>query len=141
MASTPSAKNDIPARQIFVAVRYRISPMTYILLHNPGCSNSRNGLSLLEDKGVKVEIRKYMNASEQLSEDELRDIAAKMGGVSPHEFSRPKNIKSEGLKEDMTDDELFAAMAANPKIIQRPIGINGDKAVLGRPNEKLLDIV
>lgn len=115
--------------------------MTYIYLHNPACSNSRNGLVLLEEKGVTVEIRKYMNASEQLSEDELRDIAQKMGGVSPHEFSRPKNIKSEGLKEDMTDDELFAAMAKNPKIIQRPIGIKADKAVLGRPNEKLLDIV
>lgn len=115
--------------------------MTYILLHNPGCSNSRNGLALLEEKGVKVEVRKYMNASERLSEDELREIATKMGGVSPHDFSRPKNIKSEGLKEDMSDDELFAAMAENPKIIQRPIGINGGKAVLGRPNEKLLDIV
>ena len=115
--------------------------MTYTLLHNPSCSNSRNGLALLQEKGVEVEVRKYMNASERLSEDELRDIAKKMGGVSPHEFSRPKNIKSEGLKEDMTDDELFAAMAENPKFIQRPIGINGDKAVLGRPNETLLEIV
>ncbi len=115
--------------------------MTYTLLHNPGCSNSRNGLALLEDKGVKVEVRKYMNVSEQLTEAELRDIAKQMGGVSPHEFSRPKNIKSEGLKENMTDDELFAAMAANPKIIQRPIGIHNGKAVLGRPNEKLLEIV
>ena len=115
--------------------------MTNILLHNPSCSNSRKGLALLEEKGVAFEVRKYMNASEQLSEDELRDIASKMGGVSPHAFSRPKNIESEGLKADMSDDELFAAMAANPKIIQRPILIAGDKAILGRPPEKLLEIV
>ncbi len=115
--------------------------MTYVLLHNPACSNSRNGLALLEEKGVDVEVRKYMNASDKLSEEELRNIAKMMGDVSPHEFSRPKNIQSEGLKEDMTDDELFAAMADNPKIIQRPIGICNGKAALGRPNEKLLDIL
>ena len=115
--------------------------MTYILLHNPSCSNSRKGLALLEERGVKPTVRKYMNVSEQLSEEELRDIARKMGGVSPHVFSRPKNIESEGLKPNMTDDELFAAMARNPKIIQRPIGVHGDRAALGRPPEKLLDIV
>lgn len=115
--------------------------MSYILLHNPSCGASKKGVAFLEERGVVFTIRKYMNASERLSEDELRDIAKKMGGVSPHEFSRPKNIVSEGLKQDMSDDELFAAMADNPKIIQRPILISDDKAMLGRPVEKFLEIL
>ena len=105
--------------------------MTYTLLHNPSCGSSKKGLALLEEKGVEVTVRKYMNASERLSEEELRDIAAMMGDVSPHAFSRPKNIVSEGLPEDMSDDALFAAMAENPKIIQRPIGIKDGKGRAG----------
>ena len=53
--------------------------MTYILLHHSGCSTSRNGLALLEENGVTPEVRKYMNASERLSVDELKDIAKKLG--------------------------------------------------------------
>ena len=78
--------------------------------------------------------------SELLSEDELRDIARKMGKVSPRTFLREKDAAKFGLAEDASDDEVFAAMAAEPRLIQRPIGINGRKAVLGRPNERLLDI-
>lgn len=114
--------------------------MTYTLIHNPGCGSSKKGLALLQEHGVEPEIRKYMNRSEQLSEDELREIARKMGGVSPREFLRHKDADKEGIGADASDDELFAAMAANPKLIQRPIGVNGDRAVLGRPNERLLEI-
>lgn len=115
--------------------------MGYILIHNPGCGSSKKGLALLEEKGVDVEVRKYASKTAQLSEDELRDIAAKMGGVSPREFMREKDAEKAGLAADADDDAIFAAMAENPKLIQRPIGINGDKAVLGRPNEKLLEII
>ncbi len=115
--------------------------MAYVLIHNPGCGSSKKGLQVLEEAGVQPEIRKYMLVAERLSEDELREIATKMGGVSPREFMREKDAERAGLAEDASDDEVFAAMAANPKLIQRPIGINGDKAVLGRPNARLLEIV
>lgn len=115
--------------------------MTYILIHNPGCGSSKKGLAVLEEAGVEPEIRKYMLKASRLTEDELRDIAKKMGNVSPREFWREKDAMAHGLAEDASDDEIFAAMAANPKIIQRPIGINGKKAVLGRPNARLLEIV
>lgn len=115
--------------------------MAYILIHHTGCGSSKKGLALLQEKGVEPEIRKYMNAGERLSEDELRDIAAKMGGVSPREFLREKDAEKAGLATDASDDEVFSAMAADPKLIQRPIGIHGDKAVLGRPNDRLLEIV
>lgn len=113
--------------------------MSYILIHHTGCGSSKKGLALLQENGVEPEIRKYMNASTRLSEDELRDIAAKMG-EGPRAFLRTKDAEKFGLAEDASDDAVFAAMAEEPKLIQRPIGINGSKAVLGRPNEKLLEI-
>ena len=115
--------------------------MTYTLIHNPSCGSSKKGLALLEEKGVEVTVRKYATKTAQLSEDELRDIAAKMGGVSPREFLRDKDAEKAGLAPDASDDAVFAAMAENPKLIQRPIGIHGDKAVLGRPNDRLLEIL
>ncbi|MEM9304770.1 MAG: ArsC/Spx/MgsR family protein, partial [Pseudomonadota bacterium] len=67
-------------------------------------------------------------------------IASQMGGVSPREFMRAKDAEKAGLGENASDDEVFAAMAENPRLIQRPIGINGGKAVVGRPNDRLLEI-
>lgn len=115
--------------------------MTYIVLHNPSCSTSRNGLALLDEKGVTYDVRKYMNAGEALSVAELKDIATKLGASSPREFLRAKDAVKFELPEAATDEEVYAAMADNPRLIQRPIGINGDKAALGRPIEHLLDIV
>ena len=114
--------------------------MTYILIHNPGCGSSKKGLALLQENGIEPEVRKYMNAGERLSVEELKDIAKKMGGVSPREFLRDKDAQKFDIPPTLDDEKLFEAMAENPKLIQRPIGINGDKAVLGRPNEKLLEI-
>ncbi|MEO1552713.1 MAG: ArsC/Spx/MgsR family protein [Pseudomonadota bacterium] len=115
--------------------------MTYTLIHHTGCGSSKKGLMLLQENGIEPDIRKYMNASERLSIDELKDIAKKMGGVSPREFLRVKDAEKFDLPESASDEEVFAAMAENPKLIQRPIGMNGNKAVLGRPNSKLLEIL
>ena len=115
--------------------------MTYILIHNPGCGTSRKGLALLQENGVEPQLRKYTNVSARLTVDELKDIAKKMGGVSPREFMRVKDAAAAGLPASASDEDVFAAMAEHPKLIQRPIGINGENAVLGRPKEKLLDIL
>lgn len=115
--------------------------MAYVLIHHTGCGSSKKGLALLQENGVEPEVRKYMNKSEMLSEDELRDIAQKMSASSPRSFLRSNDAEKLGLTDAASDDEVFAAMAADPRLIQRPIGINGSKAVLGRPNEKLLEII
>ena len=114
--------------------------MTYTLLHHTGCSTSRNGLALLQENGVEPEVRKYMNASERLTVVELKEIAAQMDASSPREFLRDKDAKKFDLPEDASDEQVYAAMAENPKLIQRPIGIKDGKAALGRPVEKLLEI-
>jgi arsenate reductase (glutaredoxin) len=115
--------------------------MSYILIHNPGCGSSKKGLEILEAAGVHPEIRRYMLVAERLSIEELKDIAVKMGNVSPRTFMRDKDAADVGLATDADDEVVFAAMAKNPKLIQRPLGINGDKAVLGRPNSALLSII
>jgi arsenate reductase (glutaredoxin) len=115
--------------------------MTYILIHNPGCGSSKKGLEVLQAAGIEPEIRKYMLVAERLNVDELKDIAAKMGGVSPKVFLREKNALDAGVDPNGDDETIYLAMAKNPGLIQRPIGINGDKAVLGRPNAALLSII
>lgn len=114
--------------------------MPYTLIHHTGCGSSKKGLALLQENGIEPTLRKYMNKTELLSEEELRSIAKKMGSGGPRAFLREKDAVKLGLADSASDDEVFAAMAADPRLIQRPIGINGRKAVLGRPNEKLLDI-
>lgn len=115
--------------------------MAYELLHHTGCGTSRKGLALLQENGVEPEVRKYMNASSQLSETELRELAKLLGNVSPREFLRAKDAVKFDLPESASDDDVFAAMAKEPRLIQRPIGIHKGKAVLGRPHERLLDII
>lgn len=115
--------------------------MSYILIHNPGCGSSKKGLALLQENGIEPEVRKYTGATNRLSLAELKDIAKKMGNVSPRAFLREKDAAKFDLPETASDEDVFAAMVDNPKLIQRPIGVNGDKAVLGRPNSALLDIV
>lgn len=115
--------------------------MTYTLIHNTGCGSSKKGLALLQEAGVEVTVRKYTTSTGKLSLEEIRDLARKMGDVSPRVFLREKDAIKIGLPETATDEEVFAAMAENPRLIQRPIGIKGDKAVLGRPNERLLEIL
>ena len=114
--------------------------MTYILLHHTGCSTSRKGLALLQENGIEPEVRKYMNAGEALSVEELKEIAQKLGGVSPRAFLREKDAVKFELPESASDDEVYAAMVDNPRLIQRPLGIKGAKAALGRPIENLLEI-
>ncbi len=115
--------------------------MTYTLLHHPGCSTSRKGLALLQENGIEPEVRKYMNAGEALSVDELKDIAKQLGATSPHAFLREKDAVKFDLPATATDDQVYDAMVDNPRLIQRPIGIKGQKAALGRPIEQLLEIV
>lgn len=115
--------------------------MPYVLIHNPGCGSSKKGLEILQAAGVEPEIRLYMLVANRLSVSELKDIALKMGGVSPRTFLRDKDAAAAGLSPDADDETVFAAMAKNPKLIQRPLGIHGDRAVLGRPNANLLTLI
>ena len=115
--------------------------MTYLLLHHPGCSTSRKGLALLQENGIEPDVRKYMNAGEALSVDDLKDIAEKLGRRVTARFLREKDAKKFELPDSADDEAVYAAMVGQSATDQRPIGINGNKAALGRPIENLLHII
>lgn len=115
-----------------------MSPKIY---HNPRCSKSRQTLAMLEEKGVSPEIVKYLETPP--SEAELKEILELLG-IGPRELMRRKEVeyKAQGLDdESLSDEALIKAMVATPKLIERPIVIANGKAALGRPPEKVLDII
>ncbi|NIZ59960.1 arsenate reductase (glutaredoxin) [Sedimentitalea sp. CY04] len=104
--------------------------------HNPRCSKSRAGLALLQEKDVEVETRLYLKDAPSLKE--IKQVQAALG-VAPFDMMRSKDalFKEMGLSKESSQAELQAAMADHPALIERPIAILGDKAVIGRPTEAL----
>lgn len=113
-----------------------------ILYHNPNCSKSRKTLDLLNNKGIDFEVIEYLNNPP--SKSELKNICDKLN-LKPIELIRTnEKIFSElGLSKDdnKTDKEWFNIMSNNPILIERPIFISNDKAVIGRPPENALTIL
>lgn len=115
--------------------------MTIEIYHNPRCSKSRATLELLHEKGIEPEIREYLK--QVPTADELKAVLAKLG-FAPRDLLRTKEAeyKEAGLDNpNLDDDAVIAAMIAYPKLIERPIVINGDKARIGRPPEQVLEIL
>lgn len=108
--------------------------------HNPRCSKSRQTLALLQERGIEPEQRFYL--TDGPSVDEIRAVLD-MLGKQPVEIMRVKDalFKELGLTKDSPDDDLIAAMAANPALIERPIVIANGKAAMGRPPEAVLEIL
>jgi len=113
---------------------------TVTLLHNPRCSKSRQALALLEAAGVGVEVRRYLD--EPLDRAELEALRAKLGGAVL-DWTRVKEaaFKDAGLTRASQDAEVLDAMAAHPILMERPVAILGDRAVVGRPPERVHDLL
>jgi arsenate reductase len=111
------------------------------IYHNPRCSKSRQTLELLRARGVEPEVIRYLETPPDAAT--LRDLLAKLG-ISARELVRKGEPEycSAGLdRDDCSEAELIAAMAAHPTLIERPIVVAGVRAVLGRPPENVLDIL
>jgi len=110
------------------------------IYHNPRCSKSRQTLSLIQEKGNDVEVIEYLNAIP--SEKELSEII-KLLGIKPEQLLRKgEAVYKENFKgKTLTDNEWIKAMIQYPKLIERPIVISGNKAVLGRPPENVLELL
>lgn len=110
------------------------------LYHNPRCSKSREALQILQQANEPVEVVLYLK--DPLSEGALKKITQQLG-VSAIELIRKnepvwkQNYKGKSLSED----ELITAMVNNPKLIERPIAIKNDKAVIGRPPSEVLKVL
>lgn len=110
------------------------------IYHNPRCSKSRQGLAILEKSNNDFEIVKYLDAIP--TEKELKEIIDLLG-ISPIQLVRKnEKIWKENFRgKELLDTEIITAMVENPKLIERPIVINGTKAVIGRPPETILEII
>jgi len=106
------------------------------IYHNPRCSKSRNALALLEEKGLEIEVVKYLETTP--SKEELKEILTILG-CSAKELIRTKEkiYKELGLEDVSDEDKLIDAMVTNPKLIERPIIFKDNNAVIGRPLENI----
>jgi arsenate reductase len=110
------------------------------IYHNNRCSKSRKGVQLLEESGKEFEIIKYLENIP--TQEELTNIISILK-ISPIELVRKnEKIWKENFKgKELNDMEIIAAMVEFPKLIERPIVINNDKAVIGRPTEAIKNII
>ncbi|MCV4283741.1 arsenate reductase (glutaredoxin) [Pseudomonas capsici] len=111
------------------------------LYHNPRCSKSRGALELLQARGLTPDIVLYLETPPDAAQ--LRDLLAKLG-IGPRQLLRSgeDDYKALNLADpSLSDEQLIAAMASHPKLIERPILVAGDKAVIGRPPENILELL
>ena len=114
--------------------------MPLVLYHNPRCSKSRNTLALLESNGIEPEIVLYLETP--LDARQIKGLLGKLGMSAAGLVRRGEDdYKASGLGRDSGEAEIIAAMAACPKLIERPIVVRGDRAVLGRPPENVLELI
>lgn len=106
------------------------------IYHNPRCSKSREGLAYLEEKGLPYNITKYLD--EPLTKEELTEVLKKLN-FKPIELVRTQEEIWKELTKDkeLNDNEIIDAMVKHPRLIERPIIINGDRAVVARPLENI----
>jgi arsenate reductase len=112
----------------------------YKIFHNSRCSKSRQALKILQEHYCDIEIINYLEIDLDVSL--IKDVLKKLS-LKPRDILRTseQDFKDNNLKEDnLSDDDLIDYMIKYPKLIERPIVINGDKAVLGRPPENILKL-
>lgn len=112
-----------------------------VIYHNPRCAKSREALKLLQERGIQPRIVKYLETPPD--RETLRWILERLG-MKPRELMRRKEklYKELGLDDpNLSDDALIDAMVANPRLIERPIVVVGDRVALGRPPERVLDVL
>lgn len=114
-----------------------------LLLHNPRCSKSRAARALLAERGVPFAERRYLD--EPLGRAELDDLRARLGLPAAAFARRGEDAWREaglaGLGDDAPDEAVLDAIAAHPILLERPILVRGPRAVVGRPPQKVLELL
>ena len=111
------------------------------IYHNPRCSKSRQALAILQDSKVEFEVIEYLKNPP--TEQELSEIIAKLG-IAARDLIRQKEeeFKQLGVKQDvLSHDSAITLMANEPKLMERPIVVTDEKAVIGRPPENVFDLL
>ncbi len=104
--------------------------------HNPRCTKSRNSLAYLDEKGLSYDVHLYLE--DGLSHSKLKEILGQLG-MAPQELLRKnETVFKERFKgKDLSDDQWIDVMIEFPKLMERPIVVKGNKAVIARPTEKI----
>ncbi len=110
------------------------------IYHNPRCSKSRSACAIVAERGIQAEIVEYLKSPP--SREELVTLIAKLG-LPPGDIVRTNEIifKNEYHGREMSDDDWIDAMIAHPILIERPIVVVGDRAVVARPPERVLELL
>jgi arsenate reductase len=113
---------------------------TFTIYHNPRCGKSRAALALLQERKVPLRVVEYLK--EPPTRAELATLRRKLG-LAPSEWVRKgeAEYRSAGLDSDSPEDTLLDAMAEHPILIERPIVVRGKRAVVGRPPERVLELL
>ena len=110
------------------------------IYHNPRCSKSRQGLAILQDANMDFQIINYLK--NPISFDELSNILQKLDIPAINLVRKNEGVWKENFKnKDLSEKEIIEAMVAFPKLIERPIVVKGEIAVIGRPPEKIKDLI
>jgi arsenate reductase (glutaredoxin) len=139
MLIRPGAQQRDNARVSASLVSRDMAELT--VYEKPTCTTCRNLYALLTERGVDFESVEYHVTG--LSEPELRELLRKLE-VGPREVLRMREplVKELGLdREDVSDEELVARMVEHPVLVQRPIVVRGERAVLARPVERVLELL
>ncbi len=121
-------------------VKFDVLQKTMKIYHNPRCSKSRAALTLLQQTGGVLEIQEYLkNAPDK---NELIEVLKKLN-MKPHEIIRKGEVlyKEKYKGSEFTDEEWINIMVENPVLIERPIVIKGDKAIIARPPERINELL
>ena len=111
-----------------------------VLLHNPRCSKSRAAHALLAERGVRFEERRYLE--DPLSREELAELGRRLGRGPEEWVRRGEDTYAEaGLDTASGASAVLDAIAAHPILMERPIAIRGERAVVGRPPENVLELL
>ncbi len=112
-----------------------------VIYHNPRCSKSRQTLELMRQHGEQPTVIEYLKTPP--SAEELRKLV-QMLGITPRDLLRRKEPEYAELQLDdpsLSPEQLIEAMVKHPRLIERPIVVKGGKATLGRPPERVLDLM
>ena len=108
--------------------------------HNPKCSKSRNAMTLLEEKGINADVVKYLESTP--TKEQLTEILKKLNKSAKELLRTGEDVYKElNLKDESDEEKLINIMVENPILIERPIIIKGDIAVIARPIENLEELL
>ncbi len=117
-----------------------MSSIPVTVYHNPRCAKSREALAYLDERKITYEVVNYIN--EPLTFDQLNDVIDALNiDVASLVRKNEATWKTLFADKELEDDELIFAMIEHPKLMQRPIVLAGDKAVIARPSSKIDDIL